>query len=96
MYFVVFLKVLKKNIIVPKTWIKDLKKHKEKFMDLGLNGNQTYECFYTNDPEAFDEHDMPIKTYPPNFDLPFRRDLNGAGRFKVQLKKYRSKYKLIQ
>lgn len=91
MYFIAYIKSMKKNIIVPKTWILDVKKHKEKFMDKGLNGNQIFICFYTNDPTAF-ENDVPLKDYPPNFTAPFRRDFNGPGRYKVHLKKYRSKY----
>lgn len=91
MYYIVFLKKFKKNVIVPKTWIKDLKKHKEKFMDSGLNRNQTYVCFYTKDPLAFDPYGLPIKTFPADFDLPLSRNLNNPGRYHVQLRKYRRK-----
>lgn len=89
MFYIVFFVDLKKNIVVPKQWIKDIKLHKEKFYNNSLNTNQTYTCFYTQNPAAF-EDSLPNGKFAPNFDL--QKNLDDDGLFKVKLKSYRSKY----
>lgn len=86
-----FLK-LKVNRVVPISWIHDVSSHLEKFLNAGLNSAQTYTCFYTNNPEAFDEIGMPKNDFEPDFNVPFRTDLNGDGRFAVKLKVYKGEY----
>lgn len=88
MYFVAFFVDLKKSFIVPKQWIKDVKLHKAKFYNNGLNGVQTFSCFYSNETHAFEEDGLPNPSYQPNFDsLPQSTSLNGQGMFRVKLRK---------
>lgn len=91
MYYVVFFEDLKKNFIVPKQWIKDIKSHKEKFYNNSLNCVQAFTCFYTNNPNAFDDFGLPKGNYIPKFDIQVRNDLNGEGLFHVKLKAYKGK-----
>lgn len=88
MYYIAYFLELKKNIIVPKQWIKDIKLHKEKFYNNSLNRTQTFTCYYTNDRNAFDDDDFPKGNFPANFQAGFRSDLNDEGLFRVKLKYY--------
>lgn len=89
MYYIAFLKDLKKNFIVPKQWIKDIKLHKEKFYNKSLNSAQTFICFYTTNPAAFDDDGMPRGDFAPNFEERIREDLNGDGLYHIKLKAYK-------
>lgn len=77
---------MKQNLIVPKQWIKDIKKHKEKFYNNSVNSTQVHTCFYTNNPNAFRDGN-----FPANFDLPARINLDGDGVFEVKIKAYKGK-----
>lgn len=96
MYYIAFFIDWKKNLIVPKQWIKDIKKHKEKFYNKSLNSSQKFTCFYTNDPGAFGDDDLPNGNFAPNFNLRLTDNLNdsGSGLFLVQLRAYRGKLKV--
>lgn len=94
MYYVVFFKDLKKNYIVPKQWIKDIKLHKEKFYNNSVNHSQTFMCFYTNNPDAFDDDGIPKGNFPPNFDADVRTELDVEGLFHVKLKVYKGNLSL--
>lgn len=74
MYYIVYLKDWKKNVIVPKQWIKDVKLHKEKFYNNSVNSSQIFTCFYTNNPNAFDQDGFPQDTYAPDFQARFCDD----------------------
>lgn len=95
MFYVVFFVDLKKNFIVPKQWIKNIKLHKEKFYNNSLNSNQIFTCFYTNNEGAFDEEGLPKGDFLPNFTLPLRCSFDGAdddevsGLFRVKLKAFK-------
>lgn len=92
MYYVVFLVDLKKSVIVPKQWIKDIKSHKEKFYNRSLNSAQIFACFYTNEKEAFDKDGLPSGKFSPNFAARASKTLNGEGLFRVQLKTFKGNY----
>lgn len=77
------------NRVIPITWIKDVDMHLEKFLNAGLNSAQIHTCFYTSNPNAFDAMGMPKIGFEPNFDAPFRANLDGDGRFAIKLKVYR-------
>lgn len=93
MYFVAYLPKIKRNIILPLNWVKDIDDHIEKFMNYGVNSSQTFLCFYTNDPAAFDGN-IPQNNFVPKFNSRMRGDLNGDGCFITKLKKYNRKYEV--
>lgn len=67
-YFVVFSRLVQKNIILPASWIQDIARHYEKFLNNSLNHSQVFLCFY---PEAashaFDDDGCPDKNFKPDF-----------------------------
>lgn len=69
MYFVVFLLQTKKHYVVPYRWIQGI--NYENIFNYGLNRNLKFHTFWTEDKNAFDEHDVPKKDYTP--------DLNAHG-----------------
>lgn len=77
MYFVVFLDVLRKQVIVPAYWINDIAEHFEKFVNKSLNTNQWFLCYYTNDNAAF-INGQPNKDYEPDFGRQMVNDISGA------------------
>lgn len=93
MYFIVYLENLRKNVILPKTWIKDIDDHMEKFLNYGLNTVQRFMCFYTKNELTFDPiNGSPYENYPANFDLPLNNTIDDEGFYTCQLKKFKSKY----
>lgn len=67
MFFVVFLIEPAKNVVVPTGWILNGKQHMEKFINYGINSNQDFLAFYTNDAAAFDINGVPRSDYQPNY-----------------------------
>lgn len=90
-YFVVYFRSVKKNVILPAKWIENIGDHTEKFFNYGLNTSQRYLCFYTNNPDAFDEKNCPRADWPANFNLAMRSDFKFDGCFRGKLKKAMSK-----
>lgn len=68
MYFVVQLLNPKISLIVPKTWVKGIDGHWEKFVNRSINRNQVFLCFYSEKPEALDDTLRPNGNFVPNFD----------------------------
>lgn len=66
MYFVVYLLNDRINIVVPQTWICDYQPQMEKFINRGLNSNQTFLCFWSQDPLAFESNGQPKPEFVPN------------------------------
>lgn len=89
MYYVAFFLDLKKNIIVPKQWIKDIKLNKEKFYNYGVNCSQVFTCFYTNQPGAFDQDGLPNGEFHANFSARVSKTLDGDGLFRINLKTFK-------
>lgn len=80
--------------IVPESWIKDAKNHVEKFINESLNHNQVFRCFYTTNPDAFDNNGGPKSDYQPDFSLEIR-DTMGEGCFFGVLKKFKGMISLL-
>lgn len=71
MYFVVFLVSPRVTITIPQSWIKDFDKHNEKFMNFGVNTNQTYVCYYTQNDDAKYENGAIFLHFTPDFNADF-------------------------
>lgn len=67
MYFAVFLEDVEKYIVVPPHWIKDGKAIWEKFVNYGVNSNQTYLCYYKRKNGNFSEDAGADFDFEPNF-----------------------------
>lgn len=67
MFYIVYLKKPKKNVIIPLEWVDNDEAQLEKFMNYGINSNQGFRCFYTEKPAAIDRNGVP-KAFHPNFD----------------------------
>lgn len=82
-YYVVYLRELEKNVVLPAAWIMDIEKHTEKFVNNSLNRSQQFQCFYTTSEEAYIDG-------RPNEN--FAADFNSAqNRFSGKLKRYHGK-----
>lgn len=69
MYFVVFLEVLKRNVILPPAWIEKVDEHFEKFINYSVNSSQYFRCYSTTNELAFDLEGRPKNDYSPDFSL---------------------------
>lgn len=93
-YFVVYLTEIRKNCILPSSWIKDVDQHYEKFMNNSINSNQVFDCYFTVNPNAFDENGCPKHDFVAKFGLP-PYVLGGnadEGCFAGKIKKVKSRY----
>lgn len=97
MYFVVYLKKLNKNAILPISWIKDVENHFEKFVNNSINSSQKFQCYYTTDRNAFDENGVPRIDLEPNFDMHYVENIDDEfdGCFEGKLKKFKSKFRFV-
>lgn len=68
MFFVVYLRALKKNVILPAEWILDIENHLEKFINNSINRSQKFLCYYTSNDAAF-LNGCPDADFKPNFSL---------------------------
>lgn len=82
----------RQRYIVPHSWIENLQDHLEKFINRGLNRNQTFTVFYTDNPDAFDENNVPRQSYHPNFAASPHRILPREGLYDCKLMNVRCKY----
>lgn len=67
MYFAVLEKSTGNYIVLPKEWIFGLKM--ENIVNSGLS-RRVYRCFYSTNPDAFDDIGAPCGEYPSRFDIP--------------------------
>lgn len=74
MYYVVYLLDADEHIVTPCTWIRDAKKMLKKFVNYGLNSNQTHLCFWSEHADAKTQDGRPNVDYQPNFDLQLRNE----------------------
>lgn len=95
MYYVVYLVRFKRNIIVPQNWILRIQDHWEKFINNGLNKNQKFVCFWTDNQMAFDENGTPLENFEPNFDASLCDVFPGEGFYIVNLRAFRGNCLLI-
>lgn len=66
-YFVVFLREMKKNVILPKLWVKDVDNHFEKFVNNSLNRSQLFLCFYPETTSHAIINGRPDENFEPDF-----------------------------
>lgn len=90
MYFVVYLIHQKRNVVIPQNWIRDVENHIEKFMNYGVNSNQIFVCFYTNNVAAVDSNGAIRLDFPANFQARFFAKFPSEGLYLCQIKKFRS------
>lgn len=93
-YFVVYLNILKRNVILPASWIQNIDIHYEKFINNGLNSSQTYRCFHTTNEDAFIEG-RPDGEYHVDFSLRLIEEgnlENYEGCFLGKIKKFKRSY----
>lgn len=91
MYFVVYIRSIRQNRVVPHVWINKISDHIEKFINLGLKRNQIFEVFWTNNPEAFDLNGAPLRSFEPNFHIGKTHVFPHEGLYDCQLVSFRSK-----
>lgn len=95
MYFVAYLKTLKKNVVLPANWIHEIGDHFEKFMNRSINTSQWFLCYYTTNSDAFVDG-CPNKDFEPDFDADILTEINASepfdGCFLGRLKQFRRKY----
>lgn len=66
-YYVVYLNLKQKNVIVPATWIKDIEQHYEKFVNNSLNRSQIFLCFYPDESSQSFIDGRPDENFEPDF-----------------------------
>lgn len=67
-YFVVFLRGMKKNVVLPASWIKDIGSHFAKFINNSLNQSQKFVCYFPEtSSHAFDDNGRPSGDIEPDF-----------------------------
>lgn len=79
-YFIVYLRQLKKYVVLPASWIKGIENHFEKFVNNSLNSSQQFLCYYTSNQAAFVD-DCPDHNFEPDFDSGMIADTNVAQSF---------------
>lgn len=94
MYFVVYLKTLGKNVVLPAKWIHNIDEYVEKFINNSLNSNQWFLCYYTTNGAAYIDG-CPNIDFEPDFQLEIICEVNAQisfdGCFMGKLKKYKGK-----
>lgn len=93
MYFVVYIRKLQKNVVLPATWIRDIDDHLEKFINYGINSSQKFLCYYTNNEAAFDDEMHSHPDFKPNFAARMIDEIDTDGQydgcFIAKLKKFK-------
>lgn len=95
MYFIVRLKRAHQRLIVPHSWILDINKHVEKFMNNGLNKNQTFVVFWTGNSAAFDENDVPRAEFKPKLNGNRAAQFPDEGLYDCNIMSCRSKFWIL-
>lgn len=95
MYFIVYLKALRKNVVLPATWIHEIGSHFEKFMNKSINSSQWFLCYYTTNSERFIDG-CPDKDFGPDFStdviIETNDDESFDGCFHGKLKQFKREY----
>lgn len=87
-YYVVYFRELKQIFVLPGSWIQDIEIHAEKFLNYGMNTTQSFLCFYTTNPQAFENNKCPKTDWPVNFNLKISHSLESDSCFIGKLLKY--------
>lgn len=56
-------------MVIPTKWVYQNERQWEKFVNIGLNTNQTHRVFYTENQLAYDQSGVPLSDFEVNFDL---------------------------
>lgn len=91
MFFVVYLLKLKKNVILPTSWVKDVDDHFEKFVNNSINRNKKFRCYYTTNMDLFEQNGCPKYDFEPDFNLDYVENTDGDfdGCFEGKLKVFK-------
>lgn len=93
MYFIAYFDTPKLYAIIPKTWVKDIDKHWEKFVNNSINRNQKHLCFYSELPGAMidreDGEKEPNANCVPKFTFGQSNIFPAEGCYAAYLNKYK-------
>lgn len=81
------------HVVVPFSWIK-LSDHMEGMINNGINASFTFEVYYTQNREAFQNgilDGIPRWEFKPNVDARFDREFPNEGWYHCRLKKFKGK-----
>lgn len=92
MYFVVFILQPRLNIVVPYTWISGVELHLQTFINNGINSNRNFYVFWTNKPEAFDQHGNPRVGYAPNRLADISNNFPSEGWYQCRIRRFHGKH----
>lgn len=91
MFYVVFLKVPRRNVLVPNTWVYNYESQMNKDMFHGVNPAQSVLCFYS--PDAYDDAGLP-QIVEPNFNYPVNEvQFPNEGCYEARIKIFKGKAK---
>lgn len=98
-WFVVFLEKLNKNVVLPGSWIKNIRDHYEKFLNYTVNSSQKFLCFYTTNEAAFDMNNLPKIDFEVDFSSNLVTEINTDGTFNGcfigRIKKVKGEYIIL-
>lgn len=93
MYFIAYLVASKLHVIVPKTWIFEIDKHWEKFVNKSINRNQKHLCFYSERAGAMidrgDDIKEPNTSFKPDFSFQQENEFPDEGCYIAKLIYYK-------
>lgn len=90
MFYVVYLEVPRRNIIIPCKWILNYERQMEKDMFFGVNPSQRILVFYS--PNAYDADGRPYEDFQPNFRLDVDTNFPNEGCFIAKPKTFKGKF----
>lgn len=91
MFFVVFLLEPEVNIVIPKSWILDIDKHWEKFVNnFRINSSQRFLCFWSEEAYA-QVNGEPNPNFQPNFNNNLNHRFPAEGCYYGKLVNFNSK-----
>lgn len=88
MYFIVYIKKAKRNVIVPYTWVYGLNRHLQQFLNYGINPNKQHLVFYTDTDNALAFHNnVPSIDFVPDPSIGLAATFPNGGWYKAYIKK---------
>lgn len=100
MFFIAYFIDAKVHVIVPKTWVFEIDKHWEKFVNRSINRNQKFLCFYSEESDATIYREglgyEPNGNFIADFSLPKIKDFPRKGLYEANLFHFKCKYRLNQ
>lgn len=90
MYFIVYICQTSRYVVVPYTWIQ-LNNFMEWMVNNGINSNITFEVFYTENPDAF-ENEVPRINFAPNVHASSESQFPNEGWYTCFIRRFHSMY----